>query len=1103
MAPSSPPDSTEAALLADIELQKILCESLKGTVNDTPEQRAELRATSEDLTRKLKNHQSTLQKARKRTYSAYIGPASAPQPDANKALRTLPDPSLNAFDGIRPLSVTQNEWIQRQGDEFERFRGMKRRDAEDAAVARRLDKELNPPLTPSSLSSSDLSRARNPIKSESPTTQGSDDWMAELYQPSTRLANEVDKSHRDVPGSVADPLQALFGANLSCLTSFSALAGDNSGHSGAQNARKEALCQHEQPEKPASLEFTDYAGGFYGFSSGSVLPETPEFETWNSQSGWIPTMEPSYGPHPTTAWGPRGNSGSLTDIIKRTNGYDYTNSVDGEGNPLPRWLAAYENCDTGAFGNGKGPAEDKDQIRNLLSNIKQDTSTFEQGPDNTPESFRYPLYKHQQVALRWMENMELDENKRGGILADDMGLGKTLSTLALMTNLIVAPLSLLRQWNREIEQKLKPGRGLSVFILHGKKTEFDQLRCYDVVLTTYGTLSSQFGKMEAYIRNAEKNDNPVDNGHLSALFPLVGPRSFFYRIIFDEAQFIKNYNTKTAKAASHLQGKYRWCLSGTPMMNGPKELASLVHFLRIKPYCDLDIFHRKGWNGSSRNLAMQKLQALLTAIMLRRTKTSKIDGKPIIELKEKLEVVDHVVFDEDERQYYQSLEKNSRVEFSKYLAAGTIGRHYAQVLVLLLRLRQACCHPYLHITDLELVNPGASEGALVELAKALEPDVIRRLKEVEAFDCPICLDGVESPSIMFPCGHYICSACLAGLVENLDQQNIRAGQDHGSMQCPTCRGNVDTAKVINYDIFKKVHMPETVEVEEEDEDEFASDSDDSTGYSSSVDDGDDVDERGNLAGFVVDDSDDDVAPARRKPECGNRKKGAVSKPESKSRPKRKKDEEVQPHMLKQLRKNAYKNHRAHKRYMRYLRQIWLPSAKVTKCCDLISAVQKTSGEKIIVFSQWTILLDLLEIAIKDQLKLGLCRYDGSMSATQRDDAARKFTEDRGTKVILVSLKAGNAGLNLTAASQVIIMDPFWNPYIEMQAIDRTYRIGQQRNVTVHRILTQETVEDRIVEIQERKRTLVDSALDEKAAKDIGRLSGNDLAYLFGAHPDNH
>lgn len=226
-------------------------------------------------------------------------------------------------------------------------------------------------------------------------------------------------------------------------------------------------------------------------------------------------------------------------------------------------------------------------------------------------------------------------------------------------------------------------------------------------------------------------------------------------------------------------------------------------------------------------------------------------------------------------------------------------------------------------------------------------------------------------------------------------------------------------------------------------------------------------------------------------------KGKGKRPEKKADYKgKKKASAVTPETLGKLRKEASNNAQAHREYMKYLRKIWLSSAKVARCKELIENIQKT-GEKTIVFSQWTLLLDLLEIPVKHELKLSFRRYDGGMSASNRDAAVRDFMENPNVKVILVSLKAGNSGLNLTAASQVIIMDPFWNPYTEMQAVDRAHRIGQQKPVQVHRVLVKGTVEDRIMELQDKKRELVDTALDEGVANQLGRLNSNDLAYLFG------
>lgn len=302
------------------------------------------------------------------------------------------------------------------------------------------------------------------------------------------------------------------------------------------------------------------------------------------------------------------------------------------------------------------------------------------------------------------------------------------------------------------------------------------------------------------------------------------------------------------------------------------------------------------------------------------------------------------------------------------------------------------------------------------------------------------------------------------------------------------------------------------EAEKGTDSEPASD-DDSDDSDSDPDDeeADDADRNGNLRDFIVNDDEgeeiandkddgNDLFIAEASTAASKKGKKVKSKGKKKNKGKGKaKKEEVKPHMLKTLRTEAKKNKAEYKRYMKYLKKNWLPSAKVTECCRLLSSIQE-SGDKTIVFSQFTFLLDLLEIPVKYELGLKYCRYDGGMSRTQRDAAALDFQDSNSeTKVMLVSLKAGNAGLNLTSANHVIIMDPFWNPYIEMQAVDRAHRIGQQKPVQVHRLLVEETVEDRIVALQEQKRQFVDAALDEGESKQLGRLSLQDLQYLFNGN----
>ncbi|ODA83214.1 hypothetical protein RJ55_01725 [Drechmeria coniospora] len=795
------------------------------------------------------------------------------------------------------------------------------------------------------------------------------------------------------------------------------------------------------------------------------------------------------------------SGGGLLDIINSTSMFDYSNYTDQSGNALPERLTSYLQT---AF---HDPRVTEKELDDLLQNIRPDMDIPERNRDGTPAGLKSSLYHHQELALSWLKSMETGTNK-GGILADDMGLGKTISMLALMlarpargrpkTNLIVGPLSLLRQWEEEIKCRTKLSHRLSVFIYHGKKATTDELLRYDVVLTTYGTIAQEWKRLDKFVEeNADRNIDFNDAATLSK-FPLLHPtKATFYRVILDEAQCIKNKDTKTAKGCHKLRATYRWCLTGTPMMNGVLELFSLVHFLRIRPYSAWERFRQAfgvlfGRQGDPKSVAMSRLRALLKAIMLRRKKDSQLNGEPILKLPPKTERVIYAELTPDELSYYKQLESKSQVQFSKYLRDGSVGKNYSSILVLLLRLRQACCHPHMNL-DVEETH-AVNGQEVVELVKTLDGAVVQRIKAMEAFECPICFDAVQAPSFFIPCGHDSCTDCLARLVETVSMANSRSDDRAEKPKCPVCRGGFDPDKCFTYETFRTVHMPETIVKQDrgatpERDSDAGSDSGSGSEFAS---DDEDADKRGNLKGFVVYDPED---PSSTPPKKGKMAQSSSSKEMKKSREKEK-TSEVKPHMLKSLRVEAAKNIHAYKKYMRYLRRTWMPAAKVTECMNLLKSIE-ASGEKTIIFSQWTLLLDLLQVAMwHDKFKHKPQRYDGSMSGEQRAKAALDFKARPDVTVMLVSLRAGNAGLNLTSANHVIIMDPFWNPYIEMQAVDRAYRIGQNREVNVYRILTRETVEDRIIALQERKKEIVEAALDETESMKIGRLNVNELKFLF-------
>ncbi|KAM0938919.1 putative DNA helicase chromatin remodeling SNF2 family [Dioscorea sansibarensis] len=161
---------------------------------------------------------------------------------------------------------------------------------------------------------------------------------------------------------------------------------------------------------------------------------------------------------------------------------------------------------------------------------------------------------------------------------------------------------------------------------------------------------------------------------------------------------------------------------------------------------------------------------------------------------------------------------------------------------------------------------------------------------------------------------------------------------------------------------------------------------------------------------------------------------------------------------------------------------WKESSKVTKLIECLRSIQNAGlGEKSIIFSQWTSFLDLLEIPLKKK-NVRFLRFDGKLSQKQRETVLKEFSESTDKLVLLMSLKAGGVGLNLTAASNVFLMDPWWNPAVEEQAIMRIHRIGQKRQVRVRRFIVKDTVEERMQQVQARKQRMISGALTDEEVR---------------------
>jgi SWI/SNF-related matrix-associated actin-dependent regulator of chromatin subfamily A3 len=155
------------------------------------------------------------------------------------------------------------------------------------------------------------------------------------------------------------------------------------------------------------------------------------------------------------------------------------------------------------------------------------------------------------------------------------------------------------------------------------------------------------------------------------------------------------------------------------------------------------------------------------------------------------------------------------------------------------------------------------------------------------------------------------------------------------------------------------------------------------------------------------------------------------------------------------------------------------SSKTEALMSILQASRKDPKSKVVIFSQWTSFLNIIQFQLQEA-GMKYARIDGTMSAAVRDIGMHALETDPSTKILLASLSVCSVGLNLVAADTVILADSWWAPAIEDQAVDRVHRLGQTRPTTVWRLVMEDSIEERVLEIQAEKRKLVGKAFREKA-----------------------
>ncbi|KAE8392237.1 SNF2 family N-terminal domain-containing protein [Aspergillus alliaceus] len=667
----------------------------------------------------------------------------------------------------------------------------------------------------------------------------------------------------------------------------------------------------------------------------------------------------------------------------------------------------------------------------------------------------------------------------GGILADEMGLGKTIEMLSLVhshrnvppsqaadgpssindlarlpssssgvvaapyTTLVVAPTSLLSQWESEALKASESGT-MKVLMYYGNEKSVNlrdlcatgNPKAPNVIVTSYGVVLSDYRQM-------------LSSASFSAATPGGLFSVDFFRVILDEAHLIKNRLSKTARACYELKATHRWVLTGTPIVNRLEDLFSLVRFLKVEPWNNFSFwktFITVPFESKDYVRALNVVQTVLEPLVLRRTKTMKTpEGEPLVPLPRRTITIEEVELTEQEREIYDYIYTRAKRTFNDNVEAGTLLKSFTTIFAQLLRLRQTCCHPIL--TRNSAIVADEEDAAAANEVNGLKDDMdlqelidrfttttesansnqdqdssskfttyaLKQIQNESSGECPICSEEPMIDPAVTTCWHSACKKCL--------EDYIRHQTDKGeSPRCFACR-----APVSSRDIFEVVRRqsPNTTPTEND-------------LYTSTP------------------------------PSC------------------------TQPGPRISLRRINPLSPSAH------------TSAKIHSLINHLNRVP--SNTKSVVFSQFTSFLDLISPQL-DKAGISHVRLDGTMAqkaraavlaefnkpetfdqeeieeAEREDGAYTPFTKrpanghtatSPGPKVLLISLRAGGVGLNLTAASNVFMMDPWWSFAIEAQAIDRVHRMGQLRDVSVTRFVVKDSIEGRMLRVQERKMNIAGS-----------------------------
>lgn len=367
----------------------------------------------------------------------------------------------------------------------------------------------------------------------------------------------------------------------------------------------------------------------------------------------------------------------------------------------------------------------------------------------------------------------------GGLLADEMGLGKSLTIIALIagtldtlatqsmdeglrnpfsqaekcnrTTLIITPKSTLHSWKEQFAKHTKYA-SIQVFYYSGnkRKSSVPALLGYDVVVTTYGTLTAERNRRA---KHSFDEDQPLLANH-------------WLRVVLDKAHVIRNASTKQCATVCALKARHRWCLTGTPIQNAVEDFGSLLQFLQVYPFDNPSSFAHEiaDWIRCGDEKGIKRLRLLVSAICLRRT-------KDCLGLPPRKNEIQPVLFNSEEKALYETCQKSTVESIELVFKEDGKLKSFATIIQLILRLRQVCNHGKQMLSAKTLQNISdymSSQSARGNISALVEPTL-----------CGMCGRKVHDMDSLLPCMHPACSSCF-------EEKEIMVSK--GELECSICAG---------------------------------------------------------------------------------------------------------------------------------------------------------------------------------------------------------------------------------------------------------------------------------------------------------------------------